>query len=72
MCKCTPFSVSIPLLRDIWVVYSNKNSRIGKIIQTLRELLGGITIPDLKLYYRAIVIKNLMVLVQRKTGRSRE
>jgi hypothetical protein len=59
-------------LRDIWVVYSNKNSRIGKIIQTLRELLGGITIPDLKLYYRAIVIKNLMVLVQRKTGRSRE
>jgi hypothetical protein len=28
--------------------------------------------PDLKLYYRAIVIKNCMVKVQRQTGRSME
>ena len=34
---------------------------------TLKELLE-VSTPDLKLYYRAIVIKNYMVLVQEQTG----
>jgi hypothetical protein len=42
------------ILKFIW---KGKKTKIVKQFLTIKEQLGEITIPDLKLYYRAIVIK---------------
>jgi hypothetical protein len=53
--------MEMEILKFIW---ESKKSRIGKTTRTNKSTSVGITIPDLKLYYRAIVIKNCMALIQ--------
>jgi hypothetical protein len=38
-------------------IWNNKKSRLPRTILNDKRTSGGITMPDLKLYYRAIVIK---------------
>ena len=38
-------------------IWNNKKPRIGKSLLNDKRTSDGITMPDLKLYYRAIVIK---------------
>jgi hypothetical protein len=45
-------------------IKNNKKSKRVKTVFNNKSSSGRITIPDLKLYYRTIVIKNCMVLVQ--------
>jgi len=53
-------------------IWNKKKSRIAKTILNSKRTSGGITISELKQYYRAIVIKNCTVLVQRQTDRQME
>jgi hypothetical protein len=45
-------------------IWNNKKPRIAKTILKDKRTSVGITMPDLKLYNRAVVLKNCMVLVQ--------
>ena len=56
--QCNPHQNSNELERAICkVIWNNKKPRIAKTLLKDKRTSGGITMPDLKLYYRAIVIK---------------
>jgi hypothetical protein len=38
-------------------IWNNKKTTIAKTLLKDKRIFGGITVPDIKLYYRAIVIK---------------
>jgi hypothetical protein len=53
-------------------IWNNKKPRRAKTIFNNEITSGGIIMHDFKLYYRAIVLKNCMVLLQQQAGRSME
>jgi hypothetical protein len=73
MFNAIPIKIPMTFCTEIEKVIMNyiqkhKRPQITKPILSKNSNAGGITLPNLKLYYRTITIKS-MVLAQKQTGR---
>jgi hypothetical protein len=72
-----PIKISTQFLNELeraicTFIWSNKKPRIAKTLLKDKKSSGGITMPDLKLYYRAIVIKTKQKTKNKKTKNKKQ